>query len=68
MPDQVLKLYKQQRPSTSLKPCNIYADTHEKLTSLSQSSGIPLVKLITAMVDFSLKYIEVVESGEDEES
>ena len=67
MPTPTLKLHKQRRPSTSLKPCNIYTDTHEKLTALSQSSGIPLVKLITAMVDFSLKYVEVVESSESEE-
>ena len=61
MPAPTLKLHKQRRPSTSLKPCNIYLDTHEKLMALSQASGLSLVKLIAAMVDFSLPYIEIVE-------
>ena len=67
MPAPTLKLHKQRRPSTSLKPCNIYLDTHEKLMALSQASGLSLVKLIAAMVDFSLPYIEIVEGGEPEE-
>lgn len=62
-----LRLQKQRRASTSLKPCNIYLDTHEKLTALSQASGISIVKLITAMVDFSLPLVEIV-GAEDEEN
>lgn len=38
MSNQLLKLYKPLRASASIKPCNVYADTHEKLISLSQES------------------------------
>jgi hypothetical protein len=67
MQKPMLKLYKQRQSTTNLKPCNIYADTHEKLNALSQSCGIPIVKLVAFMVDFSMKYIEVVEPGEGED-
>lgn len=67
MPEQTLKLFKQRRDPASLKACNIYLETHDKLAALSQASGISIVKLIAAMVDFSMKYVEVVESSEAED-
>jgi len=60
MPD-ILKIVKQRREVTAVKPCNVYVDTHEKLSVLSTESGISIVKLIAIFVDYGMANMELLE-------
>lgn len=58
---QTLKIVKQKKGANAVKPTNIYTDTHEKLISVSNESGIPIVKLISLMVDFAMENMVIVD-------
>lgn len=56
-----LKIVKQKKEASAVKPTSIYTETHEKLTALSNDCGIPIVKLISLMVDFAMENMVIVD-------
>lgn len=59
-----LKIRKEKKTSTAVKPLGAYLETHEKLTAISNESGIPIVKLLAMFVDFSVEHLVLVEPEE----
>lgn len=57
-----LKITKQKREQTATKPCSLYVETHEKLTALSDESGISIIKLIAMLVDFGMENMVLVDA------
>ncbi len=48
------------------KPCNqkpfiIYGHDHEILSTLSKETGIPMIQLVSRMIEFAMENLEIIE-------
>lgn len=62
-----LKIRKQKKEGTAVKPLSAYLETHEKLAAISAESGLPIVKILALFVDFSVDNLVLVEAEDKSE-
>lgn len=56
-----LILRKPKPRSHAWKCCNIYPETHEVLAKISQDTGLQMAYIISAMVEFAIDHLEIIE-------